>query len=102
IRAEYERAFETCHALLGPTSPTPAFKLGEKSDPLSMYLCDLYTTNANVAGVCGISLPCGFARSGRGDLPIGLQVQCRAFDEPTMFAVARLFEANTDFHTRRP
>jgi aspartyl-tRNA(Asn)/glutamyl-tRNA(Gln) amidotransferase subunit A len=102
IRQEYDRAFEQCHAIVGPTSPAPAFRLGEKSDPLSMYLCDLYTTNANVAGVCAISLPCGFARAGTSDLPIGLQVQCRAFDEATMFRAARMFESSTDHHLRRP
>jgi aspartyl-tRNA(Asn)/glutamyl-tRNA(Gln) amidotransferase subunit A len=101
IRQEYDRAFDRCDAIIGPTAPAPAFRLGEKGDPLAMYLCDLYTTNANVAGVCALSLPCGFARAGAAELPVGLQVQCRAFDEATMFKVARMFEATTG-HARPP
>ena len=87
IKQEMDAAFEKCHALLGPTSPTPAFPIGEKADPLSMYLCDVYTANTNIAGICGISIPASSA-----GLPIGLQIQCKAFDEPTMFRVARMFE----------
>ena len=102
IKKELDAAFEKCHALLGPTSPTPAFLIGEKADPLSMYLCDLYTTNTSIAGICGISLPCGLAETSGSKLPIGLQIQCRAFDEATMFRIARMFEANTEFHTARP
>jgi aspartyl-tRNA(Asn)/glutamyl-tRNA(Gln) amidotransferase subunit A len=102
IKQETDAAFEKCHALLGPTSPTPAFGIGEKVDPLSMYLCDVYTTTANIAGICGISLPCGFAESDGGPLPIGMQIQCQAFDEATMFRVARMFEANTDYSKQTP
>ncbi len=61
-----------------------------------MYLCDLYTTNTNIAGICGISIPCGHADSDGVKLPVGLQIQCRAFDEATMFRIARLFERTTD------
>ena len=88
IKQEFDAAFAKCDALVGPTSPTPAFRIGEKADPLSMYLCDLYTVNANIAGICGISIP---ASLGDG-LPIGLQIQCKAFDEVTMFRIARMFE----------
>ncbi len=92
IRQEYDEAFSKCHALLGPTSPCTAFKIGEKTDPLAMYLCDLYTTNTNIAGICGISIPCGHEDVDGVPLPIGLQIQCQAFDEPTMFQIARLYE----------
>ncbi|MHC4826699.1 MAG: amidase family protein, partial [Planctomycetota bacterium] len=102
IKQELDAAFEKCHALLGPTSPTPAFAIGEKVDPLSMYLCDVYTTAANIAGICGISVPCGHAEAGDTRLPIGLQIQCQAFDEATMFRVARMFEANTEYSATRP
>jgi len=102
IKQEMDQAFEKCDALLGPTAPTPAFAIGEKVDPLSMYLCDVYTTAANIAGICGISLPCGHAETDDTRLPIGLQIQCKAFDEATMFRVARMFEANTKFSTMRP
>jgi len=92
IKQEYDRAFESCDALLGPTSPCTAFPIGERSDPLQMYLCDLYTTNTNIAGICGISVPCGHVDAGDHKLPIGLQIQCRAFDEATMFRIARMYE----------
>ncbi len=92
IRREYDDAFSKCHALLGPTSPCTAFKIGAKTDPLAMYLCDLYTTNTNIAGICGISIPCGDTEVDGVQLPIGLQIQCQAFDEPTMFQIARLYE----------
>ena len=95
ISNEYDQAFEKCHALLGPTSPCTAFPLGQKSDPLQMYLCDLYTINTNIAGICGISIPCGHAEANGAKLPIGLQIQCKAFDEMTMFRIARLYERTT-------
>ncbi len=97
IKREFDAAFSTCHALLGPTSPTTAFPIAAKVDPLSMYLADIYTVNTNIAGICGISIPCGFASVDGKHLPIGLQLQCQAFDEATMFRVARMFEANSDF-----
>jgi aspartyl-tRNA(Asn)/glutamyl-tRNA(Gln) amidotransferase subunit A len=102
IRREFDAAFERCHALIGPTSPMPAFRLGEKADPLTMYLCDVYTIAANIAGHCAVSVPAGHADVDGSALPIGLQVQCRAFDETTLFRVARMFEASTDFASRRP
>ncbi|MHC4108775.1 MAG: amidase family protein, partial [Planctomycetota bacterium] len=103
IKGQYDQAFEQCHALIGPTSPTLAFPLGAKVDPLSMYLCDVYTTNTNIAGICAISIPAGFGRDhGNGGLPIGLQIQCPVFAEERMFRIARMFEAATEFHTRRP
>jgi aspartyl-tRNA(Asn)/glutamyl-tRNA(Gln) amidotransferase subunit A len=102
IKQEYDRAFKQCHAIIGPTSPTAAFPIGAKKDPLAMYLSDLYTTNTNTAGICGISIPAGFDRSGDQPLPIGLQIQCQAFDEATMFRVARMFESATAHHQQAP
>lgn len=92
IKDEFDRAFSRCHAIIGPTSPFPAFPIGSRPDPLSMYLADVYTTNANIAGICGISVPAGFDDSAARPLPIGLQIQCQAFDEPTLLRVARTFE----------
>lgn len=100
IARELATAFEKCHVLLGPTSPTPAFPIGGKSDPLSMYLCDVYTVNTNIAGICGLSLPCGFADVDGRKLPIGLQLQAKAFDEATLFRIARMFERATDWGGR--
>jgi aspartyl-tRNA(Asn)/glutamyl-tRNA(Gln) amidotransferase subunit A len=86
--------------IVGPTSPTPAFKVGERSaDPLAMYLADVYTVGANLAGLPGISIPCGFSRAG---LPIGLQLVAPAFEEEKLLRVARMYERQTDWHTRRP
>ncbi|MCI0364854.1 MAG: Asp-tRNA(Asn)/Glu-tRNA(Gln) amidotransferase subunit GatA [Phycisphaerales bacterium] len=102
IKQEFDAAFARCHALLGPTSPTPAFPLGSKPDPLSMYLSDIYTVNTNIAGICGISIPCGFAIKDRKRLPIGLHLQCRAFDELTMFRVARMFERGAELNFQLP
>ena len=92
ISDEFARAFETCDVLLGPTAPAPAFPLGGKSDPLSMYLCDVYTVNTNIAGICGISLPGGFAAVEGKKLPIGLHLQAKAFDEATLLRAARMLE----------
>ncbi|MCH8316396.1 MAG: hypothetical protein IIA64_10520, partial [Planctomycetes bacterium] len=102
IKQELDAAFAQCDALLGPTAPTVAFSLGEKADPLSMYLCDVYTTIANIAGICAISIPAGFVSIDGKRLPVGIQIQCQAFDEATMFRIARMFEAATDHHTHRP
>jgi aspartyl-tRNA(Asn)/glutamyl-tRNA(Gln) amidotransferase subunit A len=102
IKRDFDRAFEQCDAILTPTSPSPAFKLGEKSgDPLSMYLTDVFTVTCNIAGLPGISLPCGFT-SGEQPLPIGLQLLGPAFGEEKLLRVARMYEAATDWHTRRP
>jgi aspartyl-tRNA(Asn)/glutamyl-tRNA(Gln) amidotransferase subunit A len=102
IRRELDAAFERCEAIIGPTTPAPAFRLGEKADPLSMYLCDLYTVGANLAGSCAISVGAGFAVREGAVLPVGLQVQCRPFDEVTMFRVARAFERCAGLEARLP
>ena len=79
IKQDFERAFERCDVIVTPTAPTPAFKLGEKtSDPLAMYLADIYTISANLAGIPGVGIPCGFSRGG---LPIGLQLMGKHFAE---------------------
>jgi aspartyl-tRNA(Asn)/glutamyl-tRNA(Gln) amidotransferase subunit A len=102
IREEYEAAFEQCDVILGPTSPTAAFKIGAKSDPVSMYLCDVYTANTNIAGICGISIPCGFATGSGKPLPIGLHLQGPAFSDGKLLQIANAFEAATDFHVQHP
>ncbi len=100
VKKDYDEAFERCDVVMGPTTPTAAFKAGEKSgDPLAMYLSDVYTVSCNLAGIPGISIPCGFTASG---LPIGLQLLCPPFEEERMLRAARMYEAATDWHTRRP
>jgi aspartyl-tRNA(Asn)/glutamyl-tRNA(Gln) amidotransferase subunit A len=104
IRQDFVRAFEKVEALVSPTSPSPAFKLGEKTtDPLQMYLADIFTNAANLAGICGISVPCGFAESKNGKkLPIGLQFLGKALDEARIFQIAHAYEQSTDWHKARP
>lgn len=104
IRRDFARAFEKVDALVSPTSPTPAFKLGEKSsDPLQMYLADIFTNAANLAGICAISVPCGFARGGNEQLlPIGLQIMAKSLDESRLFQVAHAYEQSTEWHKARP
>lgn len=100
IKNDFLEAFKKCDCILTPTSPTPAFKIGERlDDPLSMYLSDIFTIPANLAGIPGISVPCGFTAGG---LPVGLQLLGRAFDEEMLIRVAYAFEQNTDFHTKEP
>jgi aspartyl-tRNA(Asn)/glutamyl-tRNA(Gln) amidotransferase subunit A len=104
IRQDFADAFEKVEALVSPTSPSPAFKLGEKTtDPLQMYLADIFTNAANLAGICGISVSCGFAepKSGR-KLPIGLQLLGKALDESRIFQIAHAYEQSTDWHKARP
>src|SRR6478736_523506 len=100
IRNEFAAVLKDCDALLSPTSPTAAFKLGEKSsDPLAMYLMDIYTISINLAGLPGISIPCGFTGGG---LPVGLQLIGRPFDEAGLLAIARHYEQAHDWHQRHP
>ena len=100
IAGDYHEAFKQVDLIVGPTTPTPAFKLGEKTDdPLSMYLQDLYTVTANLAGVPGISIPCGFTS---GNLPIGLQLQAPALQEEKLLRAAHMYQQQTDWHMRRP
>jgi aspartyl-tRNA(Asn)/glutamyl-tRNA(Gln) amidotransferase subunit A len=100
IRADFTSAFEKCDCIMMPVSPTTAFKIGEKvNDPLTMYLSDIYTIAANLAGIPGISIPCGFDDN---NLPIGLQILAPAFGEYKLLRIARMFESQTDWHTRKP
>jgi aspartyl-tRNA(Asn)/glutamyl-tRNA(Gln) amidotransferase subunit A len=103
IRQDFAKAFEKVDALISPTSPVPAFKLGERTaDPLQMYLADIFTIAANLAGICGISLPCGFAEVDEHRLPIGLQLLGKPLDEARIFQIAHAYEQSTDWHKARP
>ena len=99
IKEDFDRAFEKCDALIVPTTPTTAFRIGEKvDDPLQMYLGDIFTLSLNLVGGCGISIPCGFDHG----LPIGVQVLGDAYDESTILRVAYAYEQATDWHLRKP
>jgi len=100
IRGDFAKAFEKCDCIMMPVSPTPAFKIGEKiDDPLTMYLSDIYTIAANLAGIPAISGPCGFDEN---NLPIGLQILAPAFAEDKLLRIARMFEAQTEWHKQKP
>jgi aspartyl-tRNA(Asn)/glutamyl-tRNA(Gln) amidotransferase subunit A len=102
IKRDFDQAFEKCDVILTPTSPTPAFKIGEKStDPLAMYLVDVFTVTCNIAGIPGISIPAGFT-SGPTPLPVAVQLLGPVFSEAMLFRAARMFESATDWHLRRP
>lgn len=101
IRNDFLKAFEKVDAIVTPTSPAPAFKIGEKSDdPLQMYLMDIFTISANLAGICGISIPCGFTKTPK--LPIGLQLLGKPFGEETILKIAQAYEQSTSWHKERP
>jgi aspartyl-tRNA(Asn)/glutamyl-tRNA(Gln) amidotransferase subunit A len=99
IRRDFLNAYQDVDALLTPTSPVPAFTLGEKSNPLAMYLCDIYTIGANLAGLPAISVPCGFTGGG---LPIGLQLIGQPFREAELLPIAHCYEQAHDWHTAHP
>jgi aspartyl-tRNA(Asn)/glutamyl-tRNA(Gln) amidotransferase subunit A len=101
IRQDFLKAFEKVDAIVTPTSPTAAFKIGEKSgDPLQMYLTDIFTISANLAGICGISVPCGFTKKPK--LPIGLQLLGKHLGEETILRIAHAYEMSTTWHRERP
>ncbi len=101
IRQDFLKAFEQVDAIVTPTTPTAAFKVGEKSDdPLQMYLSDVFTVAANVAGICGISVPCGFTKSPK--LPIGLQLLGKPFGEETILKLAHAYEQSAGWHREKP
>jgi aspartyl-tRNA(Asn)/glutamyl-tRNA(Gln) amidotransferase subunit A len=100
IKQDYDQAFEKVDIIVTPTVPNPAFKFGEKTDnPLTMYLEDIFTISINIAGVPGLSLPCGISKTG---LPIGLQMIGKPFDEATLLKAAYAYEQSTDWHKRKP
>ena len=98
IRRDFDRVFETFDVLLTPTAPTPAFKIGEKADPMEMKLADICTIPVNMAGLPGLSIPCGFV----GGMPVGMQLIGKPFDELTLFRVASAYEESTEWHRERP
>jgi len=101
IRRDFLKAFENVDAIVTPTTPTAAFKIGEKSDdPLQMYLSDIFTISCNLAGICGISIPCGFTQSPK--LPIGLQLLGKPFGEEMLLKIASAYEMNTAWHRQKP
>ena len=103
IRQDFAKAFDKVDAIVSPTSPVPAFKFGERTaDPLQMYLADIFTNTGNLAGICGISMPCGFANIDGKQLPIGLQLLGKALDEARLFQIAHAYEQSTDWHKARP
>ncbi len=96
IKQDFDKVFQDFDCIVAPTSPTSAFKIGERSlDPLKMYLSDIYTISVNLAGIPAISIPCGFTKKG---LPVGLQIMAKPFNEEMLFRVAHTFEQNTDWH----
>ena len=100
IKQDFDRAFQEFDCIVTPTSPTPAFKIGERTqDPLKMYLSDIYTISANLAGIPAISVPCGFTKNG---LPVGLQILAKPFAEEMLFRTAYTYEQNSDWHKIRP
>ncbi|MCC6425010.1 MAG: Asp-tRNA(Asn)/Glu-tRNA(Gln) amidotransferase subunit GatA [Phycisphaerales bacterium] len=102
IKRDFDEAFKKCDVILSATAPTPAFTAGEKTaDPLQMYLCDVFTVTCNIAGIAGISLPCGFTADPK-PLPIGLQLLGPTFGEEMLLRAARMYESATDWHQRRP
>lgn len=100
IKKDFDNAFKRCDAVITPTAPTTAFRIGEKTqDPLQMYLSDIFTNSVNLAGLPGLSLPCGFDSEG---LPIGLQIIGKHFDEATILRIAYAYEQATDWHNQKP
>jgi aspartyl-tRNA(Asn)/glutamyl-tRNA(Gln) amidotransferase subunit A len=101
LRNDFLKAFEKVDAIVTPTSPTAAFKLGEKSDdPLQMYLSDIYTISCNLGGICGVSVPCGFTSDPK--LPVGLQLLGQPFGEAAMLRLAHAYEQSTPWHREKP
>ena len=100
IKQDFDEAFRRCDAIITPTAPSTAFKIGEKiEDPLQMYLSDIYTISVNLAGLPALSLPCGFDGDG---MPIGLQIIGKHFDEATILRLAYAYEQATEWHRRKP
>ena len=103
IRDDFTRAFAQCDAIICPTTPEPAFKLGDRADdPLKMYLADIFTIATNLAGIPGLSIPCGFAEVEGRKLPVGLQLLGQPLDEARLLQIAHAYEQSTDWHLARP
>ena len=101
ISNDFLKAFEKVDTIITPTTPTAAFKVGEKSaDPLQMYLSDIFTISCNLAGICGVSVPCGFTKSPK--LPIGLQLLSKPFGEEILLKIAHAYEQSTRWHKENP
>jgi len=101
IRQDFLKAFENVDAIVTPTTPTAAFRIGEKSDdPLQMYLSDIFTLSCNLAGICGLSVPCGFTAQPK--LPIGLQLLGKPFGEAALLKIAHAYEQVTTWHHEKP
>ena len=99
IKQDFEKAFEKCDVIAGPVSPTVAWNIGEKiSDPLAMYLSDVYTIPASLAGIPGLSLPCGFSNN----LPVGLQLLGKYMEDETILSVGEIYQSATDWHKKKP
>ena len=99
LRKEFDEAFKQVDVIIGPTAPSVAWGIGEKfNDPIAMYLADVFTTAANITGLPGISIPCGFAH----DLPVGLQLQAKSFNEATLYRAAAAYQSLTDWHKQMP
>lgn len=100
IKNDFDVAFQNVDCIICPTSPVPGFKIGERAkNPLEMYLSDIYTIPANLTGIPGISVPCGFSKEG---LPIGMQILGKHFEEKKLLQIAYAFERETDFHMKKP
>ena len=100
IKEDFDQAFKNVDIILTPTSPTPAFKIGEKTlDPLSMYLSDIYTISANLAGLPAVSIPCGFTKE---NLPVGMQLIGKEFDEATLIRAGYSYQCATEWHKYLP
>jgi aspartyl-tRNA(Asn)/glutamyl-tRNA(Gln) amidotransferase subunit A len=100
IKQDFDSVFKEFDCIVTPTSPTPAFRIGEKiADPLKMYLSDIYTISANLAGIPAMSIPCGFTKKG---LPAGLQILAKPFNEEMLFRVSYAFEQSTQWHKMKP
>jgi aspartyl-tRNA(Asn)/glutamyl-tRNA(Gln) amidotransferase subunit A len=103
IRQDFTQAFEKVDAIVCPTSPEAAFKIGDRSDdPLRMYLADIFTIAVNLAGVCGVSLPCGFAQVDGKPLTVGLQLIGKPFQEPELLKITHAYEQSTQWHKAKP
>jgi aspartyl-tRNA(Asn)/glutamyl-tRNA(Gln) amidotransferase subunit A len=103
IQQDFEKAFEKVDAIICPTSPEVAFRIGERAnDPLKMYLADIFTIAANLAGICGVSIPCGFAEKEGTRLPVGLQLLGKPLEESRLLRLAHAYEQSTPWHRERP